>query len=456
MSLDYHTHLLRSASRPLSDVNLLRDALSLPFIGETTTEASAIVFSTIMSFTSVGTAVGSPPDDGSGPTATVRTTASAAGTSAPNSEPTGTTLAVITDTAGDNNPPGTWTPPATTTAAADDSDPGDQQNQWTSTTTDTSTPTSVDSTSSSSIPDTVTSETATTAISVTSSTLSSITSATVVAQSIMPSPTAAASKEDQHGISTTTIVEVVAICLACLCALILALLLWRVLRRRKRESMSFGDSGMCPPILTFPSRSFAIEIGSVAPADMDAPTDAEPHVEALPSTNYSVYGEDPRRRQMSLAIDTVDTGSDTLQSGYGKHDPSSYDTPTDETAETNSPMRMSSSTLSYIDALCPETAQPPAASSTPTTLPRYVPQSRPLPVPEGLDSPFASIYSVEERTSTAGASIPVGSVEGHTGDAYPRPMAVYGSVLGRSSLSLDNRASWVIYEEQPPPMYSQY
>ncbi|KAI0658212.1 hypothetical protein C8Q70DRAFT_934497 [Cubamyces menziesii] len=440
MPLDYHTHLLRSASRPLSDVNLLRDALSLPFIGETTTEASTIVFSTIMSFTSVGTAVGSPPDDASGPTATVRTTASAAGTPAPNSEPTSTTLAVITDTAGDNNSPGTWTDPATTTAAADDSDPGDQQNQWTSTTTDTSTPTSVDSTSSSSIPDTVTSETATTAISVTSSTLSSITSATVVAQSIMPSPTAATSKEDQHGISTTTIVEVVAICLACLCALILALLLWRVLRRRKRESMSFGDS----------------EIGSVAPADMAAPTDVEPHVHALPSTNYSVYGEDPRRRQMSLAIDTVDTGSDTLQSGYGKHDPSSYDTPTDEAAEINSPMRMSSSTLSYIDALCPETAQPPAASSTPTTLPRYVPQSRPLPVPEGLDSPFASIYSVEERTSTAGASIPVGSVEGHAGDAYPRPMAVYGSVLGRSSLSLDNRASWVIYEEQPPPMYSQY
>ncbi|KAH9903106.1 hypothetical protein C8Q73DRAFT_35379 [Cubamyces lactineus] len=434
MSLYHHKYFfVRSIGVPPRGVHFPRDGLSIPFLGETPTDTSTSLFMTATTFTWIGTAVGPAPNDASTPTATVGKTTPAAGTSVPNSDPTSMTAAAVTDTADAQNPTGTWMPPATTATTTDGSETSDQQDQWSSTTNN-PTPTSFDSATLSSIPDRMTSAPGTTAISTTSSIFTPSTSANTDAQSIIPSPTAAASRKDQHGISTTTIVEVVAICLACLCALILALLLWRVLRRRRRDSMNFGDP----------------EFGSVPPADMAASTDMDSHIPTLPS-DYGTSREDPRWRQMPLAIDTSDIGSDTLQSGYLKHDPSSYDTPTDETAEASSPIRVSSttSTLSYIDTLCPETARPLPAPSTP--LPRYVPQSRPLPVPEGLDSPFASMYSVEDRLSIA-----AGSVDGHAGDAYSRPMAVYGSVHGQSSLSLDHRASWVTYTEQPPPVYSQY
>ncbi|KAI0327413.1 hypothetical protein GY45DRAFT_1138431 [Cubamyces sp. BRFM 1775] len=421
----------------LSGVYCLRDSLSLDRLdGAMTSELSSL--------TAAESAMFPTPNGASTPTPTGQTTTPAAGTSAPDSVGTSTTLAAVTNSVDDANPTQASTSLATTTSAADDSDPGTQQNQWTPTTSDTPafTPTpstSVHATSSPFITDTMTSEPSTTVASVPFTTASFMKSAATTAdsESIMSSPTNVASEQHQHGISMTVIVEVVAICLACLCALILSLLLWRVLRRRKRDSMSFGDP----------------ELGPSTRTEMTASTEMNSHIPALPNTGYN-YEEDLRWRQMPLVVDTGDTGSDMLQSEYGKNDPSNYDTPTEETAEGSMPMRESSSTLSYIDALCPETAQLPAPPSTPTTLPRYVPQSRPLPVPEGLDSPFASIYSAEERMSTVAASIIGGSVDSHAGDTYPRPMAVYDSVLGHSSFSLDHRASWVVNE--PPPDYSRY
>ncbi|KAI0327412.1 hypothetical protein GY45DRAFT_1136733 [Cubamyces sp. BRFM 1775] len=191
------------------------------------------------------------------------------------------TFSAVAGTADDTSPTGT-------TAAAD---------QWTPSITHSSPTPVIASTVSSSAPDDVTSEPATTTISVASTILISMTSSTTATKSILPSSTEAASQQSGHGNSTTETVEAVGICLACLTAFLLTLLLWRVLKRRKH---------------------------------------ADPHIPALSSTNYTACGEDLRWHQTSPSGDTRGTESDTLQFDHGKHYHSNYDSSTDESAEVNS------------------------------------------------------------------------------------------------------------------------
>ncbi|OSC96909.1 hypothetical protein PYCCODRAFT_1212120 [Trametes coccinea BRFM310] len=244
--------------------------------------------------------------------------------------------------------------------------------------------------------------------------------------------------------------EIAALCAGAAAILVFSILLWWGVRRCKRD------------------RSDAVEVDPEFdpswPGRGHSPVTIVPDVEAAFNRNYDVPSQVSPVQSTSHFAETS-TRVDTLESIGGDHEDK------EETFRANSsresliaeePSVRSSSTLSYINTLCPETAQSPSTTAAARALPpvpsyNHVSQPphlgppyhsqavgvRPLPLPVP-STPFASMYVPEERASLDSAAY--GSVEATVSVYSMQDGGVVRCTGGVYAESADGQ----------PPEYSRY
>ncbi|KAI8989218.1 hypothetical protein BD414DRAFT_329843 [Trametes punicea] len=230
--------------------------------------------------------------------------------------------------------------------------------------------------------------------------------------------------------------EIAAICLASAFVLVLLALIWRTLKRGERERNDAAaqlETDVHFPVQDGEGTFSSVNIDVEAVVYHDVETS---HREPYPSLTT--------RRGVMVGSEGSEEKHDTLPASESR-----------ESLIGPAPSVRSSSTLSYINTLCPETAESPTTVRALPPVPSYdqggvpphaqVVGSRPLPIPVPV-SPFPSIYVPEERTSVD-SRLFVDPREPMTGNRENTPV-----LLGYRGLAYGVADS----RDGQPPEYSRY
>ncbi|KAI9070286.1 hypothetical protein FKP32DRAFT_1670471 [Trametes sanguinea] len=338
----------------------------------------------------------------------------------------------------------TWEPPATTSQAINAWDSNDNQptSQWSSTGT-------------SSFPVQTTTQLETTLVSVPYTV--SVSESSDSTTSPLVSTSTATSPPDQNGAQQAssmvlTGTEIAAICAGAAAMLVFGILLWWAVRRCKRDRSDAVDAEPEIDQSWTGHRRSPVTIVPDVEAAFDRTYDAPSQISPVQSSSH--YAEASTRMDTLGSIEGNDQDKEEIFQANSSR----------ESLIAEEPSVRSSSTLSYINTLCPETAESPStaaaaralppvpsynnASNAPHLGPPYHPPQvvgfRPLPLPVP-PTPFASMYVPEERASLDSAAY--GSVEA--------TVSVYSTMQDGGVV----RCTGGVYAESAdgqPPEYSRY